>query len=143
MEHTLQTYALEAIKNAVKIRGITQVELADKLDFNKQRVWNYLSGRSDFTLSIYELFCRALDIPISKIFEKYEDLEEPQAIVEDLKVDYKAVQSGMLERYQAERKSLNALVERLEIENRHLLSKIDVLEHDLNECATELEKLKK
>lgn len=142
MQHTLQTYVLETFKNAVKYKGLTQYELGEKMNFNKQRVWNYLSGRSDFTLPIYEKFCAALEIPIAKPVENYADLEEPQAIVSEMKVDYDAIKGGIIERYQAERKTLNSLVEKLEIENRNLLLKIDVLEHDLSERDIEIEKLK-
>lgn len=85
MQHTLQNYAVEVVNNALKYTGIKQIDLARKMQFSAQRISNYFSGKSEFTLDILDAFCIALNIPTAKIFENYDRLEVPERIVDEIK----------------------------------------------------------
>ncbi|WP_159523777.1 helix-turn-helix domain-containing protein [Sunxiuqinia indica] len=71
MEHNFQSFAIDYFKKYLKMNGISQSDLAANLDESKQKVSNYLTGKTEFTLNKFEHFSEAMGIFILDMVSEY------------------------------------------------------------------------
>jgi transcriptional regulator with XRE-family HTH domain len=68
MQHTLQSYFIEWIRNVLRNKNISQTDLANNTNYSRQTVSNYLTGRTDITFTVFEKFVCAVDLNLIDFF---------------------------------------------------------------------------
>jgi len=58
-------------------RGLSQTDVAAKVDLSFQQIQKYESGKSRVTAAKLCSLARALDIPVNFFFEEYQQFDEP------------------------------------------------------------------
>lgn len=73
--HPVDVYVGKRIKQLRWLRGMTQQQLAKKVDVKFQQVQKYETGANRVSASRLWQLCEALDVPVSFFFEGYPDDE--------------------------------------------------------------------
>ena len=79
----ISTIVGQRIKNARKSQGMTQETLALLSDCHPTYIGQIERGEKNATLVRIQKICHALKIPMSKLFEKIENLAEKEETAED------------------------------------------------------------
>ncbi len=74
----------ELIRRLRDAKGITQMELAERVGLSYQQIQKYEKGRSSISLSRLRQIAHALDVPISEFFEKDDYVAEPTSSYQGL-----------------------------------------------------------
>lgn len=93
MQDGLQQYVVESLRNIIKAKNLTQQDLAEKMELSRQMISNYLTGRTEITLDIFDRFCLSLEVSLIKILDNFEQQEEPEHIVNEIQADYKLIEN--------------------------------------------------
>lgn len=143
MHDNLQNYAIVELRKTLKEKNISQSKLADDLLLSRQMVSNYLTGKTDLTLIMFEQICAAINIPPYEILGKYppdaENFFKADAIVSEPESVY-SHQSGILK---SEVKKLQKRIVELEKIQNILQKTVEILERQYQNKCDEVDKLEK
>ncbi|HBL77746.1 MAG: hypothetical protein A2W90_02435 [Bacteroidetes bacterium GWF2_42_66] len=116
MEHVLQIFVCDLFKKHIDDNGITQNLLSQKLNTSRQVVSNYLTGRTDFSLNMFERFCNALNIKMSFVIAEFYK-KQGVSIVSEPEVKY---QAKKIESVDPKDLLIRSLMDQVELSKRYI-----------------------
>jgi transcriptional regulator with XRE-family HTH domain len=133
MKDTLQSFAVREIRKLMIDKGISQIQLSDDLLISRQMISNYLTGKTEFTLNMFEQFCAAINEPASIILEKYA-------------ADFSEIYSAEPEQpYQTDYKrtiiKMKRQIQELKRDKIYLMKAVDVLHKENEQFRDTIDKL--
>ena len=93
MFHPIDVYVGQRVRFKRKVLGLTQTDLAEKVDITFQQIQKYEKGENRVSASMLYQIAQSLNTSVSFFFEGYAENSENETVIRDDKVSIDLINS--------------------------------------------------